>query len=811
MSSIRKRRRSGTPPTQDSGDSRARYDGAPAAGDASDPAGGHHGDEQPPATPPVVSTIAGWKEIESVTARRRAAAAKRSRTPLQRRLKPAGDPSAPRTPRTRRQRILRAVAAVFLIFVVIPSMLLALAYWSAEIPDPAAVRSNQIATVLAADGSTVLATVVPPQGNRTPVPLSDVPQPVRYAMLSAEDRHFYTNPGYDTSAYLRAARDNLFGHDDAGGGSTITQQYVKNAFLTSDRTLSRKMRELIISAKMARQWNKDDILAAYFNTIYYGRGAYGIAAAARAYFNKPVPELTLAEGAVLAAVVRTPALLDPETHPNQLKARWAYVLDGMVEMNWLPPGTRDTLVFPPIAPIAPPADDGTQGPAGLIRTEVLHELREAGISDQEVDTGALRIVTTIDARAQQSALDAVHASLGGQSADLRSAVVSIDPHTGAVRAYYGGEDGVGFDFAQAPLQTGSAFKTFAVIAALQQGMPLSYQLDSSPVTVNDTKVTNAEGDSCGVCSMAEAFKRSLNTSFYRLTEAVGPKAVADAAHQAGIPEQIPGVPGRTLTEPDGMPTPSIVLGSYSVRPIDMASAYATIAADGIYHKPYFVQQVVAGDGRVLLDRGTEGAKGVLPPGQQRLPRTIADTTIQAMLPIAGYSNGHTLAGGRAVAAKTGTTQLGDTGANKDAWMIGFTPSLSTAVWIGTAQSEAIRAHGAAIWGSTVPADIWKHTMDGALRGTPVEEFPAPSEPSIASGPFWSIAPTTPSVPTAPTAALPSTSSAPGQGPFDVLAPPSSPPPVISFPPAPETAPAPEPQPEPFPGEIFPGLHVPGLR
>lgn len=765
---------------------------------------------------PGIATVAGWAEIESVTAARKAAAAKRRhpRTRLQRRSKPAADPSAPRPRRTRAQRILRVALALALIFVIIPSLLLALAYWSAEIPDPAAVRTNQIATVFASDGATVLAKVVPPEGNRTPVPLSDVPQPVRYAVLSAEDRHFYSNPGYDTGAYLRAARDNLFGHDDAGGGSTITQQYVKNAFLSSERTLSRKMRELIISAKMARQWNKDDILAAYLNTIYYGRGAYGIAAAARAYFNKLVPELTLAEGAVLAAVVRTPALLDPETHSNQLKQRWAYVLDGMVEMGWLAPGNRDATVFPPIVPIAAMVDDGAQGPTGLIRSQVLQELREAGIGDQEVETGALRIVTTVDARAQQAALDAVHNTLGGQPPDLRSAVVSIDPRSGAVRAYYGGEDGVGFDFAQAPLQTGSAFKTFAVIAALQQGMPLSYQLDSAPVTVNDTKVTNAEGDSCGVCSLAEAFKRSLNTSFYRLTEAVGPKAVADAAHEAGIPEQIPGVTGRTLTEPDGIPTPSIVLGSYSVRPIDMASAYATIAADGIYHRPYFVQQVITGDGRVLLDRGAQGAKGALPPGEQHLPRTIADTTIQAMLPIAGYSNGHTLAGGRPVAAKTGTTQLGDTGANKDAWMIGFTPSLSTAVWIGTAQSEAIRtAHGAAIWGSTLPSDIWKQTMDGALHGTPVEEFAAPSEPSIAPGPFWSVPPASPT--TGPSvAAGPSVSgapAAPGQGPFDVLAPPSAPPPQIIIPPAPQPAPAPEPQPEPMPSEIFPGIHAPGLR
>src|SRR5262249_53407632 len=150
------------------------------------------------------------------------------------------------------------------------------------------------------DGATVIAKVVPPEGNRTPVALADVPPPVRDAVLSAEDRDFYTNPGYSTSGFLRAVRDNLLGREDAGGGSTITQQYVKNAFLGSERTLTRKMREVIIAAKMARQWSKDDILAAYLNTVYYGRGAYGIAAATQVYFGKSTTQLTLAEGAVLA-------------------------------------------------------------------------------------------------------------------------------------------------------------------------------------------------------------------------------------------------------------------------------------------------------------------------------------------------------------------------------------------------------------------------------------------------------------------------------------------------------------------------------
>jgi len=732
--------------------------------------------------PAPYASIAGWNEVAGARPRHQHAAPGRPR----RRPRPDGsEPAHERPPRTRGQRIRRLALALFLIFIGIPSLLLALAYWSAEVPDPGAVQTQQIATITADDGATVLAKIVPPEGNRTPVPLSEVPRPVRDAVVSAEDRTFYTNPGYSTQAFLRAARDNLLGRDDAGGGSTITQQYVKNAFLSSERTLSRKMRELIISAKMARQWSKDDILAAYLNTIYYGRGAYGIAAAARAYFGKPVPQLTLAEGAVLASVIRTPSILDPETHMPQLRARWDYVLDGMVTMHTLAAKDRATVTFPPIVPVTVLADDAAHGPNGLIRTQVLAELRAAGVSEQEINTGALNIITTIDPRAQQAALNAVHNTLGSQPPQLRAAVVSIDPRSGAVRAYYGGEDGVGFDFAQAPLQTGSSFKTFAVLAALQQGITLSYPIDSAPVTVNGVKVTNVEGESCGTCSLAEAFKRSLNTSFYRLAETVGPKAIADAAHQAGIPEQIPGVAGDSLSEPDGPPAPAIVLGVYSVRPFDMASAYATVAASGVYRPPYFVQRVVAGDGRVLLDRGVPD-KGQM-PSQQRIPAPVANTTISAMLPIAAYSNGHALAG-RPAAAKTGTTQLGNTGANKDAWMIGFTPSLSTAVWIGTAQSEAIRtARGAPIYGAGLPSDIWKKTMDGALNGTPVEQFPAPP-PSANEGPFIAAPP-------------PAQQS---QGPFDVLAPPATPPPavVIAPPPPPPGRPAPRQV------EIFPGLSVP---
>ena len=613
--------------------------------------------------------------------------------------------------------------------VIVPIVLLGVGYLLADVPSPEEMRPNQVATILASDGSTVVAKVVPPEGNRTEVPLETVPGYVRNAVLSAEDRDFYSNPGDSISGFLRAGRDNLLGRDSAGGGSTITQQYVKNALVGTDRNVIRKARELAVSAKMARQWSKDEILGAYLNTIYFGRNAYGIGEASNAFFGKPVDQLTLAEGAVLASVIQSPTALDPATDLDALKARWNYVLDGMVEMGVLAATERADTRFPEVLPVAPPSPSAVApGPEGLIRTQVARELAAAGISEHDLDTGGLQITTTIDAKAQQAAVDAVDRTLSQQPDQLRAAVVSIDPRSGAVRAYYGGTEGAGFDFAQAGLQTGSAFKVFGAIAALQDKVPLTTPFSSDPLTVGDLTIKNVEGATCGTCSLAEALKRSLNTSYYRLTLSMenGAQKIADAAHQAGIPKRIPGVDHDTLTQAGGPPETGIVLGQYQTRPIDMASAYATLAASGRFHEPYFVQKVVAGDGRVLFDRAPTD-------GEQRIDPAIADTVTQAMTPIAAYSRGHDLAGGRPSAAKTGTAQLGDTGQNKDAWMVGFTPSLSTAVWVGTADGKAIETSwGGAIYGSGLPSDIWKETMDGALAGTANEQFRGSPQPAGSS-------------------------------------------------------------------------------
>ncbi|WP_241383628.1 transglycosylase domain-containing protein [Rhodococcus sp. CH91] len=625
--------------------------------------------------------------------------------------------------KNRRGRIVRYTVLVgLLLLVLVPLGVFATAYVSVEVPTPSDMKTNQIARVYAADDATEITRVVPPEGNRLEVGLAQVPEHVRNAVLSAEDRNFYSNPGFSITGFARAARDNVLGKETAGGGSTITQQYVKNVLVGADRTLERKMRELVISTKMARQWSKDEILEAYLNTIYFGRGAYGIAAASQAYFGKPVEELTLSEGAVLAGVIQTPSSLDPEYNRPAIEERWNYVLDGMTDMGVLDSSERSAQVFPETVPsdTLARATEAT-GPEGLIRSQVLRELSAAGISEQVLNTEGLRIITTIDPKAQQAAIEAARSTLAGEPENLRTAVVSVDPRSGAVRAYYGGEDGAGFDYAQAPLQTGSAFKVFGLLAALDDGIGLNARFDSSPLTVGNVRIGNVEGESCGRCTIAEALKRSLNTSFYRLMMSMsnGPQKIADAAHAAGIPKTIPGVEGQTLSENGGSPEGGIVLGQYQSRVIDMASAYATIAASGIFHEPYFVQKVVTADGVVLFERPPS-------PGEWRLDAAVADNATQAMMPIAGYSRGHALAGGRPSAAKTGTTQLGDTGLNKDAWMVGYTPSLSTAVWIGTPDGGPItNSWGGSIYGSSLPSDIWKSTMDGALEGTPVESFPWP--------------------------------------------------------------------------------------
>ncbi|MEU7137859.1 transglycosylase domain-containing protein [Nocardia sp. NPDC046473] len=611
---------------------------------------------------------------------------------------------------------------VLLLTILVPTVTFAISYTVIPVPSPNELKSPQVATILAADGS-VLSKIIPPAGNRTDVTLAQIPIHVRDAVIAAEDPLFYTDPGFSLSGLAGGLRDKLFGGDSSGRGLTITQQFVRNVLTGNEPSLSNRMRELVTTAKIARQWSKDDLLTAYLNVSYFGRGAFGIDAAAAAYFDKPVTELSVAQGAVLAAVLDRPFDLDPDRNPEGAKLRWNSVLDRMVENGRLAAASRSKTQFPPVIP-AESAQQQTmqEGPEGLIENQVRNELLAAGISEQQLDTAGLKITTTIDPIAQQAAVAAVAKNTGGEPESRRTAVVSVDPRTGAVRAYVGGSDGRGYDFANVSQQPGSSFYPFGLAANLDLGKPLSTTYDSGPLDVHGIKIVNDEGEQCGICPIDEALKRSLRTSFFRMELDMGndgAQRVAAMAHKLGIPETVPGV-GKSLTEPDGSgPNLGVVAGQYAVRPLDMASAYATLAASGVYHASHFVQKVVTADGQVLLDRGAVS-------GEQRVDAAVADNVTAAMRPIASWSRAHDLAGARVSAAKTGTVELGDTGENKDAWMVGYTPSLATVVWVGTAQGERLRnANGAMIYGSGLPADIWKDTMDGALNGTPNENFPIP--------------------------------------------------------------------------------------
>src|ERR1700744_3998731 len=550
--------------------------------------------------------------------------------------------------------VRRGLYVSAVVILLLPIVTFAMAYFIVDIPKPGDIRTNQVSTILASDGSE-LAKLVPPEGNREDVSISQVPVHVRQAVIAAEDRNFYSNPGFSFTGFARAFKNNIFG-GDTQGGSTITQQYVKNALVGSQRAgiggLIRKAKELVIATKMSGEWSKDDVLQAYLNIIYFGRGAYGISAASRAYFDKPVEQLTVADGALLAALIQRPSTLDPAINLEGAKGRWNWVLDGMVDIKALTPALRAAQQFPAtVPPEQARAKDQTTGPNGLIQRQVTKELLELfNIDEQTLNTQGLQVTTTIDPQAQKAAENAVSKYLEGQNPDMRTAVVSIDPHNGAVKAYYGGSDANGFDFAQAGLQTGSSFKVFALIAALEQGIGLGYQVDSSPLTVNGIKITNVDGESCGTCNIAQALKQSLNTSYYRLMLKLkhGADDVADAAHQTGIATSFPGV-DHTLSEDGkgGPPNNGIVLGQYQTRVFDMASAYATLAASGVYHQPHFVQKVVNADGRVLFDATNSNNAG-----EQRIPKDVADNVTSAMQPIAADSGGHALAGGRGAAAQT---------------------------------------------------------------------------------------------------------------------------------------------------------------
>ena len=709
--------------------------------------------------------------------------------------------------KSRKGQWLAAFVLALVLILAVPLSIFGVKYTQADLPHPGEIETAQVSTIFANDGTTQLARIVPAEGNREQIPLDEVPKHVQDAVLAAEDRDFWENSGFSFTGFGRAVLGQITGDASAGGGSTITQQYVKNTIVGNERSYKRKFNELVYSIKMTRHWSKEEILAGYLNTIYFGRNAYGIQAAANAYFSKPASELTVEEGAVLAGLIQLPNQLDPWNNEQDSMNRWNYVLDGMVDMGSITPEERAGANFPDTRdPQTYSAYTEATGPNGLIKNQVMAELEQVGITEADVTNRGLQITTTIDQRTQDQVLKTSEEQLSLLQEDARTGVVAMDPATGAIKGYYGGDDPSGWDYANAGLQTGSVFKIFGLAAALQQGIPLSAYYDSAPVTVGNRTIGNDSGVNGGVTTLAEALKNSYNTSFIRMQSDLddGPMDTADMAHALGVARELPNIP-HTLTENGETPYDGIILGQYQSRVLDMATGVATLINRGVWHPPHFVQRVTTADGEVLYEFDPEYK-------ERRVNSQVADNVVEAMQPIAGWSN-KTLAGGRPSIAKTGTAQMGDTGNNKDAWMIGGTPQLSVAVWVGTADntSPIFNQWGGNMYGSMSPGAIWKGVLDGVLEGQDYEQFPQAKPIN------WGINPysggkyggsTTPSAPTydyGTGGAVPSETPE-AENPNEPAPAPDAPAPAPApAPPAPAPAPAPAP-----PAQRQPQVDIGGL-
>jgi len=611
-----------------------------------------------------------------------------------------------------RKLLIRAAIFVGGFGFIAGTTLFAFAYFTVSIPDANAFVNSQSTIIQYSNGEEIGRVG---SENRLIVPLAKIPMNVRNAVLAAEDRSFYSNRAFSVTGIARAVINNLRG-GSLQGGSTITQQYAKTAFLTPERTIQRKIKELVIAIKLENQLSKDQIFESYLNTIYFGRGSYGVQTASQQYFNRNVDQLTNAQAIVISCILRSPGFYDPsysKENEERLTARFDYVLKGMVEAKTLTPEDAAKIKFPTVAPRV--TSGSLSGPKGHIIEAVSKELKSLGFTEEQLQVGGLTIKTTINQRAQTAAVDAINKLTPTKVPEnLHVALVAIRPGTGEVVAMYGGADYLKRqlnDATQAIALAGSTFKVFALAAALEAGIPLTSMWNGdSPQTFDDLgkpyEVGNYGNEGWGQVDLLFATKHSINTVYVPLGQKAGLDNVVDVARRAGIPESVA-----------MMPTPSVALGPASPHVIDVANAYATFAAQGIKSKPYLVTSVIGSN------------KGVLYEGKPQTEEVfskevMADVTYALKSVVNGGTGAAALALGRPAAGKTGTSQ-----SNASAWFSGYTPQLAAAVsFFRDDATQTLNGIGGltSVTGGSFPARIWTAFMKGALKGEPVMDFPAPS-------------------------------------------------------------------------------------
>jgi membrane peptidoglycan carboxypeptidase len=608
--------------------------------------------------------------------------------------------------------------------------------------------------------------------NSEPIPYDQVPEVMVHAILAAEDSSFFEHDGVDFSAIASAAIDNIIS-DQTRGGSTITQQVVKNAFVGNEVTIRRKITEAFVSAELERRFPKERILEYYLNSVYFGGGSYGVKTASEEFFDKPLAELQIHEAATLAVLVRNPSLYNPRRRPEITIERRDGVIAQMVEEGWITQDEADLAVEQPLGVVdTPPRRGLADHVVAEVRRQLLNSEEFAFLGETYEDRkraifgcpaddiaceggGGLQIYTTIDLRLQQEANRVLSEWLPlppyeenfaacaeifddfdenqdyyAKYAETHSckptgAIAMVDNHTGAVKVMASGLD---FEFSQFDLaiqgrrNPGSAFKAIGLAAALEQGITMGnryagtspYEVECeficSPNGTNVWTVSNASGSSTGVISVEEATYRSVNTVYAQLSRDTGPENIVDMARRMGITDSVV------------EPVLSVVLGSSAISPLEMASAYSNFATNGLHADDYVVARVVNSEGEVIYEKAPE-LEQVADPG-------IFAAARRALVKVPTSS-------GTAPRAAIDHPQGGKTGTHQsylDAWYVGFTPEFSTAVWVGYEAEqiplEDVVINGqeyARVFGGSVPAPIWAEFMSIVTEGLPETQFPADPE------------------------------------------------------------------------------------
>jgi penicillin-binding protein 1A len=644
---------------------------------------------------------------------------------------------------------------------------------------------SQRSYVYAANGQLIAA--LQDEENRQPIPLRKIPPHVIAAVLAVEDAGFYVHDGYNIRGMLRAFRANVDSGGISQGGSTITQQLVKLNILGSKQTVDRKIQEVVLASRLEKQMTKEQILSRYLNTVYFGNHAYGIQAAAETYFGIGAKNLNVGQAAMLAGIIRNPINYNPVRFPKRAQARRDVAIDRMYAVGALDKNERlwwhKAPTLPQIHQVLPKPNDYF---ADAVKKKLLADTRLGATPAQRrkaVFEGGLKVYTTFDPVAQAYATQARDANLplvngvfSQPGVDLKgrpnqgsAAVVSLDTHTGAVRTMVGGP---GFDHYKYNLvtqnrrQVGSSFKMFILATIMEQGRsPFDIINGLAPCmftnpggTPNPYKADNFADGSGGIGTVTDATLKSSNCAFVRLGLIAGGQNVVNMARRLGIGAKSP----LCAT------CPSMALGASALTPLEMASAYSTIANDGVYNAPYMIEKVLDRNGRVIFAHKPSPQRRVSPQ-TARLVTSILQQNVQR------GTGTRAQIGSQPAAGKTGTAQ-----SSRDAWFVGYTPALTTAVWVGGLGHEyTIRLRGELITGGHFAAPIWGTFMRNWQNGRPISGFIAPVP--VKPGPKPLAVPGGRDLTPAPAPKPPAPPHGPRPPGFPVPLPPAPPPTLITIP------------------------------